>query len=153
MPLRLDPTKDAELLAKLGVTVDKPKKQKYGNRRFERDGLKWDSEHEYWTWIELKDELRRGNITSLKRQVRFPFYRDDVKVGTFVCDFVITVPGSDQEFMVDAKSAWTCRNQAWRRMVRHVEAEYKCRIWTVMKGESNAQQTVVQIKETLINST
>lgn len=44
---------------------------KYGNRKVEIDGLKFDSKHEAYRWIELRYMERAGMIYELKRQVPF----------------------------------------------------------------------------------
>jgi len=49
-----------------------PKKRtKYGNRKFEADGFKWDSQREYERWRVLCHMAANGEIKDLKRQIEF----------------------------------------------------------------------------------
>lgn len=155
MAIRLDPDRDAELIKRLGISAieDQPKKRppKYRNRRFKKDGINWDSEHEYFCFLELQDLLSRGVIKTLERQKPIPLMIGDSLVGTYVADFVITLPGSDEWFVIDAKSEITCRTQSWRRTVKHVKAQYGKEIHMALKGKTNCSQIVVQIKNDLLN--
>lgn len=58
---------------------------KYGNRKVELDGEKFDSIAERDRWASLRLMERAGEIQSLRRQVRFPLSGAD---GTRVCDYI-----------------------------------------------------------------
>lgn len=56
------------------------RKRKYGNRQVEYDGYTFDSKKEAIRWAELKLMERSGQITDLKRQIRFdliPMLREE----------------------------------------------------------------------------
>ena len=58
----------------------KNRKRKYGNRQVEYDGYTFDSKKEAIRWAELKLMERSGQITDLKRQIRFdliPMLREE----------------------------------------------------------------------------
>lgn len=46
-------------------------RRKYGNKVFVADGLTFDSKKEYQRWEVLQEELKRGEISELRRQVWF----------------------------------------------------------------------------------
>lgn len=83
------------------------RKPKYRNKKTVVDGLTFDSAHEARVWQELRLLERAGQITDLKRQVRFPFEVNSVKIGTFVADFTYMENGA--LVVVDAKSAPTAK--------------------------------------------
>lgn len=58
---------------------------KYGNRKVELDGEKFDSVAERDRWVSLRLMERVGEIQSLRRQVRFPLSGAD---GSHVCDYI-----------------------------------------------------------------
>ena len=70
-------------------------KSKYHNRKITRDGETFDSIKEYQRWCELKLLERAGEITELKRQVKFeliPSQKVDGRVVersvNYIADFV-----------------------------------------------------------------
>lgn len=57
---------------------------KYGNKKFEADGEKFDSKKEYRRWCELKHLEQAGEISDLKRQFKFtliPAQREKPTIG------------------------------------------------------------------------
>lgn len=50
----------------------KPKKSKYGNKRVERHGIKFDSKREADRYTILLADQQAGHITNLERQVKIP---------------------------------------------------------------------------------
>lgn len=58
---------------------------KYGNRKVELDGEKFDSVAERDRWVSLRLMERAGEIQSIRRQVRFRLSGAD---GTHVCDYI-----------------------------------------------------------------
>ena len=60
-------------------------RSKYGNRKVELDGEKFDSVAERDRWVSLRLMERAGAIQSLRRQVRFHLSGSD---GSHVCDYI-----------------------------------------------------------------
>ena len=80
---------------------------KYGARKIEVDGEKFDSAKEYRRWCELKILERAGVITELKRQVSFELIpkQKGERACTYVADFTYY---QDGEYIVeDAKGLKT----------------------------------------------
>lgn len=65
----------------------KPKKNKYGNKKCEHAGIKFDSIGEKNRYIVLKALEDQGLISSLKLQVSFPFELNSIKICKYVADF------------------------------------------------------------------
>lgn len=66
------------------------KKAKYNNKKVICDGIKFDSIGESRRYYELKLLERAGEIWDLQLQVRIPCLINDIKVFTYVADFVYT---------------------------------------------------------------
>lgn len=60
-------------------------RSKYGNRKVELDGEKFDSIAERDRWVSLRLMERAGEIQSLRRQVRFHLFGASL---THVCDYI-----------------------------------------------------------------
>ena len=60
-------------------------RSKYGNRKVELDGEKFDSIAERDRWVALRLMERAREIQSLRRQVRFHLLGHD---GSHVCDYI-----------------------------------------------------------------
>lgn len=58
--------------------------------RTSRDGEVFDSKGELARWEELRLLERAGEISGLRRQVEYPLVVGQVKVGTYVADFIYT---------------------------------------------------------------
>lgn len=65
------------------------RRSKYGSRRVELDGLKFDSAREARYYAGLKAMLSAGEIVKIERQVRWVLPVNNVKVCTYVSDFVV----------------------------------------------------------------
>ena len=86
-----------------------PKRPKYGNKRVEVDGIKFDSKHEaeYYQYLMLR--VRAGELKSVLRQVKF-----DLPGGIqYVADFVTIAPDMMIEGVYDAKSEITKQNRVY----------------------------------------
>lgn len=86
-----------------------PKRLKYGNKRVEVDGIKFDSKHEaeYYQYLMLR--VRAGELKSVLRQVKF-----DLPGGIqYVADFVTVAPDMRIEGVYDAKSEITKQNRVY----------------------------------------
>lgn len=87
---------------------EKPKRQKYGNRRVEVDGMKFDSQHEAEVYAELMLRVRAGAIKTVLRQVAF-----DLPGGIrYIADFM-TVDHENRVTVYDAKSEITRKNRVY----------------------------------------
>ena len=85
-----------------------PAKSKYGNRRTEYDGKKFDSQHEAQVYAELLLLVRAGRLKCVLRQVSF-----DLPGGIrYVADFVTIDPENRAE-VIDAKSEITRKNRVY----------------------------------------
>lgn len=82
-----------EILAQLGLADDKPKKPKYGNAWTEVDGVKFQSKREAARWGVLKLMEQTGEISDLRRQVRFKLVVREVLVCCYICDFSYELEG------------------------------------------------------------
>lgn len=67
--------------------VAKQKRSKYGNRKTEVDGIRFDSSAEAKRYGELKLLEAQGAIVELQLQPRFPLMVNGEKVGTYSADF------------------------------------------------------------------
>lgn len=85
------------------------KRNKYGNRRTEFNGFKFDSEHEADTYKELLLRAQAGEIKCILRQVSF-----DLPGGIrYIADFVAIGPDMSIEGIYDAKSEATKRDKVY----------------------------------------
>lgn len=96
-----------------GVSVadmDAPKKRaKYGNRKVEIDGKKFDSKHEAGAYIMLMQRVKDGELKCVLRQVPF-----DLPGGIrYIADFVTIRPDMSIEAVIDAKSEVTKKNRTY----------------------------------------
>lgn len=62
-------------------------KSKYGNKKVEIDGFKFDSKLEAKRYGELKLLERAGKITGLKVHPKYPIIINDKKICTYIADF------------------------------------------------------------------
>lgn len=89
--------------------AEEPKRSKYGNRRTESDGKKFDSKHEAKVYEELRLRCLGGEFMGLALQVAF-FLPGGIK---YVADFVAFLPDGGYVVM-DAKSEATRRDKVYR---------------------------------------
>lgn len=64
-----------------------PKRNKYGNKRTQVDGIWFASKREATRYSVLRIAQRGGLIRELELQKRYPLEVKGVKIGTYVCDF------------------------------------------------------------------
>lgn len=86
------------------------KRQKYGNRKVEIDGMKFDSRHEadYYFGV-LVPRVKAGELRCVCRQVPF-----DLPGGIrYIADFVTMRPDMTIEAVIDAKSEATRKNRVY----------------------------------------
>lgn len=91
---------------------------KYGNRRVEIDGIKFDSQHEATIYQELMLRVRAGELKTVLRQVSF-----DLPGGIrYVADFVTIAPDMHVEGVYDAKSSATKANRVYINKKKQMKA-------------------------------
>ena len=114
-----------------GVSVadmDAPKKRpKYGNRKVEIDGMKFDSQHEADVYFgTLLPSWRCGTYKLLARQVPF-----DLPGGIrYIADFV-TVSVDGHVSVIDAKSEATRKNRVYINKKKQMKAIWGIEIMEV----------------------
>ena len=120
----------AEFLRRAGRPAESArpeKRQKYGNRRVEVDGLKFDSRHEAdYYFGALLPRWRAGELRLLARQVPF-----DLPGGIrYVADFV-TVDRDGAVAVIDAKSEATRRIRTYINKKKQMRAIWRIEITEV----------------------
>ena len=102
------------------ITAHKtPKRQKYGNRKVEIDGMKFDSQHEadYYFGV-LVPRVKSGELKTVCRQVAF-----DLPGGIkYIADFVTILPDQRIENVIDAKSAATRKDRVYINKKKQMKA-------------------------------
>ena len=105
-----------------GVSVtdmdEKPKRQKYGNRKLTVDGMKFDSQHEADVYFGiLLPSWKCGTYKLLARQVPF-----DLPGGIkYIADF-LTVSVDGHVSVIDAKSEATRKNRVYINKKKQMRA-------------------------------
>ncbi len=94
------------------------KRLKYGNRRVEVDGIKFDSQHEAAFYQDLMLRVRAGELKTVCRQVKF-----DLPGGiVYIADFVTIRPDMTIEGVYDAKSPATKQNRTYINKKKQMKA-------------------------------
>lgn len=102
-----------------GAMEDGGKRTKYGNRRTEVDGKKFDSKHEAEVYAELMLRVRAGELKCVARQVSF-----DLPGGIrYIADFVTIDPDNRVE-VIDAKSEATRKNRVYINKRKQMRSEW-----------------------------
>jgi len=106
---------------------------KYNAKKFEADGIKWDSRREYKRWLDLVAMQKRGEICLLERQV--PFVLHDAYVNgngkkireiKYIADFTyFKIENSDvAEFMTVEDSKGFRKLPAYLMKIKLFEKRY-----------------------------
>ena len=116
------PSVGARLVALL-LKTKKSKRTKYGNLKVHSEEGVFDSQAEYRRWGELRLLEDAGKIVDLKRQVRMPLQVGEIRIGTYIADFVYLAPtdGSLKQVVEDVKGH---RTQLYFWKKKHFEAQY-----------------------------
>ena len=102
------------------IYVNEAKRNKYGNRKVELDGLKFDSQHEAKIYLELKLRVKVGELRCVLRQVPF-----DLPGGIrYYADFVTITHDMAIEGVYDAKSEITRKNRVYINKKKQIKALY-----------------------------
>lgn len=96
-----------------------PKRPKLGNRRVTVDGETFDSKLEAGRWQVLRLMERAGEISDLRRQVRFPLLVQGIEIGHYTADFVYS-DQTGKRVIEDAKGFQT---REFRRTAKHMAAQ------------------------------
>ena len=96
------------------------RRNKYGNRKTERDGVTYHSGAESKELAELELRQRAGEISHLQRQPKFELYAGLQKVGTYKADAAYNelVELPTQWTVIDVKSEATWKEVAYSLRVR-----------------------------------
>lgn len=89
---------------------------KYGNRKVEAEGFKFDSQAEYKRFTALRLLVLGNYISDLEVHPRFPLVVNGVKVGTYIGDFRYTENG--QSATEDVKGVKTAVYQLKKKLVK-----------------------------------
>lgn len=109
MTVRLTEDEYAAMIARKNGAAE-PKRPKYGNRKVEVDGMKFDSRHEadYYFGV-LVPRIKAGELKCVCRQVPF-----DLPGGIkYIADFVTILPNDRIEAVIDAKSPITRKERTY----------------------------------------
>lgn len=99
------------------------KRTKYGNRRTEVDGKRFDSAHEAEVYAALMLRVRAGELKCVARQVSF-----DLPGGIrYVADFV-TIDVEDRAEVIDAKSEATRKNRVYINKRKQMRSEWSIEV-------------------------
>jgi len=90
-------------------------RRKYGNKKTEVDGFKFDSKAEAARWSLLKVLSEIGVISELQRQVPYQIAINGVKVCKYVADFVYTEKG--QRVVEDVKGFRTAEYRLKKKLM------------------------------------
>lgn len=104
------------------------RKSKYGAQKTEYDGIVFDSKREAMRWRELALLQRAGEITDLRRQVKFILVPAQVdengkiaeRAVSYVADFVYSDMRSGETVVEDAKGMHTREYIIKRKLMRYV---------------------------------
>lgn len=101
-------------------SIKPPKRQKYGNKRVQIDGIWFDSQHEANIYMELMLRVRAGELKCVCRQVQF-----DLPGGiVYKADFVTIRPDKSVEGVYDAKSEITKKDRTYINKKKQMKACY-----------------------------
>lgn len=113
--------------AKIVMPDASPKRPKYGNRRVEIDGMKFDSQHEADVYMALMTDVKNGIYKCVLRQVRFDLGGGpNASAKTryqYVADFV-TIDPDNRVVVWDAKSEITRKNRTYINKRKQMLAEW-----------------------------
>ena len=104
------------------------RKSKYGAQKTEYDGIMFDSKREALRWRELALLQRAGEITDLRRQVKYILVPAQVdengkiaeRAVSYVADFVYSDMRSGETVVEDAKGMHTREYIIKRKLMRYV---------------------------------
>lgn len=108
---------------------------KFGNKRTEVNGRKFDSKLEASRWQELEQQQALGVIEDLRGQVPFPLMVNGEMVGSYVADAVYRVKQTQQRIVEDSKGRET---DLFRWKAKHFRIQYGFDITLIRKTKVSA---------------
>lgn len=116
MPITLNDIKNSACAKRNPHLFTEPekKKSKYGNKKTEVDGIKFDSKKEAKRYGELMILLKAGEIGLLERQVVFELKIGEKRVCKYIADFVYTDQKTGERIVEDVKSEATRKLRLYR---------------------------------------
>ena len=113
--------------AEIVLPEDRKRRNKYGNRKVEIDGLKFDSQHEANVYLDLMARVRAGDLKCVMRQVKFDlgggYHATKESRYQYIADFV-TIDRYDKVEVIDAKSEITRQNRTYLNKKKQMLAEW-----------------------------
>ncbi len=85
---------------------------KYGSKNTIIDGVSFDSKKEALRFVQLRQLEKDGKIRQLELQKRFDFVLNDVKICSYVADFVYFT--DERRVVEDVKSEFTKKLPVYR---------------------------------------
>ena len=104
------------------------KRAKFGNKKIELDGIKFDSLAEANRYCALKLRVRIGEIRDLELQPRFDIIVNGVKVAYYKADFRYRVAATGEVVVEDVKSPITAEDATFRLKKKLVEALHQIKV-------------------------
>ena len=108
------------------------KKSKYGNKKVEHKGLKFDSKKEFFRYLAHEDDLKQGKIKGFSFQVPFKYYMNDKWIFTYIADFVVEqLDGTkivEDVKGIDKKTKKPITTALFNLKKKIIEQEYKIKI-------------------------
>ncbi len=117
----------------------------FGNKKVLREGKWWDSEWEYFVYLDLRECQKRNYISDLETQVTYKFIHNDVYITRIKADFAFTLlrkHGDSIHVVADAKSHWTAKFQRFRVQKNLMRAFYNREIMVFYKNDTNVQNKI-----------
>lgn len=95
-------------------------KTKYNNKKTIVDGIKFDSQKEARRYGELMLLVKTGQVKELRLQVRYPIVVNEVKVCTYVADFVYLDLFDGKRIVEDVKGVKTAIYRLKKKLMKAV---------------------------------
>lgn len=102
-----------------GVVAQVKRANKFGAVAVVVDGVRFDSKIEARRWEDLRIMERAGEISNLRRQVRFSLDVGTTTIGHYVADFVYHLPNGER-IIEDVKGHQT---ELFKRSAKHMAAQ------------------------------
>lgn len=110
------------------------KRQKYGAKKCQCDGFKFDSLLERDCYLILRNLKEKGVIRSIKLQEKFALRSHTGEiVGRYIADFVVTFPDGSQK-VIEAKGRET---PVWKWKEKHFRHDYDTPILVIKRQDVN----------------
>ncbi len=98
-------------------------RRKYGNKKVEINGLKFDSQREAAVFLQYQVLEKAGKVTHLELHPVYKIVINGVKIGRYTPDFQFRETDGKLR-VIDVKSPMTAKTAAFRLKKRIVEALY-----------------------------